>query len=259
MPHASGPPVVLPLPNGLKLALRSRQQLVCAQYIAKEVFRKETYRRPGFELRPGDTVVDIGANVGLFSLWAAPQVARIVAVEPTSVADGLEDSIRLNGLRNVSVMRCAVSDRRGTLELLEYPGFSGVTHAATFQPARWGQRLIKLLWPKEQEAPIKVACPCRTLEEVLREQGIDQVDFLKVDCEGGEYALFDTVNDATLAKISRIALEFHEIHPSHDHRRIVRRLESAGFEVMVRRSLLDRYVLQTGMIWAHRGRTPGAR
>lgn len=245
-------PVVVPLPNGLKLALKSQQQLGCANYIAKEIFRNGAYSRPGFELRPTDTVVDIGGNIGLFALWAAPQAARVVSVEPTNVAECMEDSLRLNNIQNVTVVRCAISDQPGTLELLEYPGFNGVTHAAAFQPARWGQRLIKLLWPKEQEAPVKVACPCRTLDDVLKSEGIEKVDFLKVDCEGGEYALFDSVSDETLSRISRIALEFHEIHPSHDHTRIVKRLESAGYMVEIHRTLLDRYLLQTGMLWARR-------
>ena len=99
---------------------------------------------------------------------------------------------------------------------------------------------------------MKVACPCRTLDDVLQSQGIEKVDFLKVDCEGGEYALFDSVSDATLARISRIALEFHEIHPSHDHKRIVKRLESAGYKVEIERTWLDRFLLQTGMLWARR-------
>jgi FkbM family methyltransferase len=244
--------VIVLLPNGLKLALRSKQQVGCASYIQKEIFRNGAYRRPGFELRPTDTVVDIGGNVGLFTLWAAPQVARVVSVEPTNVADCIEDSLHVNGIQNVTVVRCAVSDQPGTLELLEYPGFNGVSHAAAFQPSRWGQKLIKLVWPREQEPAVKVACPCRTLEDILDEQKIDQVDFLKVDCEGGEYVLFDSISDATLARISRIAMEFHELHPSHDHRRIVKRLEAAGYQVELQRSLLDRYLLQTGMLWAKR-------
>jgi FkbM family methyltransferase len=244
--------VIIPLSNGLKLALCSRQQMGCARFIIKEIFKNQTYRRPGFELLPTDTVVDLGGNMGLFSLWAAPQAARVISIEPTKVIDCLEQSLALNGIQNVSIVRCAVSDKPGTLELLQYPGFNAVSHAASFQPARWGQWLIKLLWPKEREEPIRVSCPCYTLDDILRTQNIDRVDFLKVDCEGGEYAVFDSISDETLGRISRIALEFHEIHPSHNHRRIVNRLKSAGFEVTVERTLLDRFLLQTGMLWAKR-------
>ena len=245
-------PPAISLPNGLKLAVNSRQQLGCAKFILKEVFQNQVYRRPGFELRPTDTVVDIGGNIGLFALWAAPQAARVISIEPTKVINCLEQSIALNGIQNVSIVRCAVSDKPGTLELLEYPGFNAVTHSASFQPARWGQRLINLLWPKERQEPVRVLCPCRTLDDILQAENIDRVDFLKVDCEGGEYALFDSMSDETLGRISRIALEFHELHHSHDHRRIVNRLKSAGFEVTIERTLLDRFMLQTGMLWAKR-------
>lgn len=243
---------VLPLPNGLKLALQSPRQESCTKYIIKEIFRDKAYLRPGFELRPTDTVVDIGGNVGVFALWAAGQARRVVSVEPTSAIDCLEESLVLNGIKNVSILRCAVSDKAGTIELLQYPGFSGVTHAASFKPAKWGQRLIKLLWGKDQVKPVKVECPCLPLDGILAASGIDHVDFLKVDCEGGEYAVFDSVSDETLARVSRIVLEFHEIHSSHNHRRIVKRLRSAGFEVSVERTLQDRYLLQAGMLWAIR-------
>lgn len=247
--------LVIPLPNGLKLVLQSRQQLGCANFIIKEIFPNRSYCRPGFELRSTDTVVDLGGNIGLFALWASPQVARVISIEPTKAIDCLEQSLALNGIQNVSVVRCAVSDKPGTLELLEYPGFNAVSHAASFKPARWGQRLIKLLWRKEQEQPVRVSCPCQTLDEILRTQNVDRVDFLKVDCEGGEYPLFDSIRDETLARISRIALEFHELDRSHDHRRIVNRLKSAGFNVTVERTLLDR-LLQTGKLWATRTARP---
>jgi len=64
--------------------------------------------------------------------------------------------------------------------------------------------------------------------------------------------VFDSISDETLGRISRIVLEFHELHPSHDHRRIVNRLKSAGFDVTIERTLLDRFLLQTGMLWAKR-------
>jgi FkbM family methyltransferase len=248
---STSPPPVVPLPNGLKLALQSRQQLGCANFIIKEVFPNRSYCRPGFEISPADTVVDLGANIGVFALWASPQATRVISIEPTRAIECLEKSLVLNGIGNVSVVRCAVSDKPGTIELLEYPGFNAVSHSASFQPARWGQRIIRLLWRKEREEPVRISCPCQTLDDILQSENVDRVDLLKVDCEGGEYALFDSIREDTLARISRIALEFHELHPSHDHRRIVNRLKSAGFGVTVERTLLDR-LLQTGKLWAKR-------
>lgn len=244
-------PVIVPLPNGLQLVLSSHQQLPCANFVMKEIFVNRTYSRPGFELRPTDTVVDIGANVGLFSLWAAPQVARVISMEPTNAIDCLNNSLALNQIKNVSTVRCAISDRSGTLDLLQYPGFNGHTHSATIQRNRLAGYFVNLFWPKVQEVPIRVTCPCQALEQMLQDQNVAQVDFLKVDCEGGEYSVFDSISDQTLAKVSRIAMEYHEFHPSHDHRRIVNRLQSAGYEVTIQRSLIERLV-NTGMLWAKR-------
>ena len=245
--------IVLPLPNGLKLALRSKQQVACAKFIIKEVFNKNSYgKQPGFQLKPTDVVVDVGGNIGTFALWAAPQAARVLSVEPTNAADCLEDSLRLNGITNATCARCAVSEKKGTIELVQYPGFNGVSHSAAFSPATFGQVFIKLLWPRSQSEPVKVQAPCKPFDDILQENKIDRVDFLKVDCEGGEYALFDGTSDATLAKVQRVALEFQELDPSHDYRRIVKRLEDAGFQVKVKRTLIERLFLQTGMIWAIR-------
>lgn len=245
---------ILPLPNGLTLSLNSNQQAGCARFIAREVFQKGVYVRPGFEIRPTDVIVDIGANAGVFALWAAPMASqgRVICIEPTSVIECLEQSIRQNNLTNVTPVRCAISDSPGTLELTEYPGFNAVTHSSDFQPAQWGQFFIKLLWRKHSAEPIKTSCVCRTLEDVLREQGVAKIDLLKVDCEGSEYAIFESVSDECLSKVSKIVMEFHELHSSHDHRILVQRLQKAGFTVNVSRTMVERLFLKTGMIWATR-------
>jgi uncharacterized protein (UPF0335 family) len=63
--------------------------------------------------------------------------------------------------------------------------------------------------------------------------------------------MIESASDETLHRISRISMEFHELSPEMKHQKIVTRLESAGFDVTVRRTLLDRLV-RTGMIWAKR-------
>jgi len=244
--------LLLPLSNGLRLALDSWQQMGCAKIIKKEIFQKQIYRRSGFEIGPNDTVVDVGANTGLFTLWAATQARRVIAIEPTAAIHCLQKSLALNQIQNVSVVQSAVSDRGATIDLLVYPGFNAITHAVHFQSARWGRRLVRFLLPREQEEPVRITAPAQTLAEILRTQNVARVDFLKVDCEGGEYALFESVSDETLRRIQRIALEFHELHPSHDYRRLTSRLEQAGYQVEVERTLFDRCVAQTGMIWAKR-------
>ena len=64
------------LPNGTVCHLTSESMRPLAKYLRWEIFKRGRYARVGFELRPGDTVIDIGGNIGVFVLWAAPQVPQ---------------------------------------------------------------------------------------------------------------------------------------------------------------------------------------
>lgn len=245
---------VVTLPNGTRLELQTEDQHGCASYLAREIFTNGTYSKPGFEIGPSDVVVDVGANMGLFALWAAPQapLGRVICIEPTGVIGCLERSLAGSGLTNVEIVRCAIGRAEGVLELVEYPGFTATTHAANFRPATLGQLLIHLLWRKSQRHPVRTTCRCRSLEDVLAALDVERVDLLKVDCEGAEYDIFDSLSDHVLGRVSRIVMEFHELHPTHDHRRLVRRLQDAGFTVRACRPWFARFILKTGMIWARR-------
>ena len=105
------------LPNGLVCYLTSASMLTIAKGLRWEVFKRKTYLRPRFELRPDDTVIDIGGNIGIFLLWAAPQVpkGRLISVEPNPAAlECLMLNISRNGLRNVSVVPAAAAGAPGS-------------------------------------------------------------------------------------------------------------------------------------------------
>jgi FkbM family methyltransferase len=74
-------------------------------------------------LRPGDSFVDVGANIGLFTLIAAACVGpkgRVIAFEPTRVTyTRLVDNVQLNGFSNVNCVNSALSDRSGQLDLAQ--------------------------------------------------------------------------------------------------------------------------------------------
>lgn len=78
-------------------------------------------------LRPGDAVVDVGANIGLATLTAAKVVGaagRVVAVEPhPRTFEYLRDNVRLNGLTDVVRLHCvALGEREGRRRIVEFPG-----------------------------------------------------------------------------------------------------------------------------------------
>jgi len=247
----------IPLPNGLSFYLTNRQMLGAAHYLRKEIFVRNRYYRPGFEIRPNDTVVDVGANMGMFVMWAAPQAAqgRVVAIEPMSVIQCVDLNARLNGLENVTSLRVAVGKLGSELEFVEYPGFNIVTHQVGVRPAVITRLLINLLYFRYKRQPVRSTAPCVPLGKIMDDQGLRTVNYLKIDCEGGEYEAFRDLSPEHWQRIERIAMEFHELRPDQRHQELTSRLEQQGFHVEVRKRFFEYRFMKFGEIWAWR---PGA-
>ncbi len=118
-------------------------------------------------LRPGDTVLDLGAHVGTFALAAAAQGCRVIAVEalPENVAF-LRASVQENDFRDLTVVATAVGDRRQRVRLVPSGPYSLVTTS-----------------PSDTST---IDVPMVTVDEVLRELGAEAVDLVKLDVEGSE-------------------------------------------------------------------------
>lgn len=132
-------------------------------------------------LRPGMTVLDIGAHHGLYTLLTAKRVGRsgrVIAFEPSPrECRRLTKHVRVNRCRNVQVEACAVGDASGEAELFMVDGFRD-----------WGNSLRP---PAVPEPTRVVRVPVRRLDDVLAERGIEHVDFIKLDAEGGELAVLE--------------------------------------------------------------------
>jgi FkbM family methyltransferase len=122
-------------------------------------------------MSPGSVFVDLGANVGLYSLLASSLVGptgRVLAVEPQpEVRRRLLFNINSNMISNIDIEACAVSDYCGEIEFgIDSKNFgeSGAANTAS-------KRLY---------------VPCLTLETLLDRYGIHQPDAMKIDVEGAE-------------------------------------------------------------------------
>lgn len=130
-------------------------------------------------LEHGMTVVDVGANDGLYSLVAASRVGehgRVLAVEPSSREFGrLQANIGLNQLGNVEAIRLALYSCAGDTQLTR----------AEF--GHEGQNTIGnvIVNPKVSAAGSEVV-ELQTLDGFVVDQAIDRLDVLKIDAEGSE-------------------------------------------------------------------------
>ena len=140
----------------------------------KEIFEYNIYERL-FEVEEGDIVVDLGASLGPFTYSILPKNPKqCFVVEPLSYhIDILNKNV---GQKNVKIIQGAISDKK-KLEIT----WDGITETS----------------------------PTFTFKEFLDDNNINKVDFLKCDCEGGEYDVFSKSNIEFLKTIPKIVVEFH--------------------------------------------------
>jgi len=152
-------------------------------------------------LRPGDCAWDVGAEIGLYSLYTSAKVGadgEIVAIEPAGDAfERLQDHLHLNRVRNVRAFRLALSDAEGTLELYR----EGTGYAPTLRNS------AEILAGHTQVERVQVA----TGDGLRRQLGLRAPRAVKVDVEGAEYAALQGLRQ-TLAQPECVLL-CCEIHP----------------------------------------------
>jgi len=187
-------PFVVRLRNGCLFKVTTALDV----WIIKEVCLDRDYERDGTTVRPGSTVVDIGAGLGEFCISVAREHpdARVYAFEPLAESFALlQDNVRLNGLGNLALFPCAVgAHSRGA-----------VLQAVRGAPARSSTMTIAGARP---DALARV--PSATLGDIFRELDIQRCDFLKLDCEGAEYEILFGADPATLERIVHVAMEYHD-------------------------------------------------
>ncbi len=130
-------------------------------------------------LSPGDTFVDVGANIGYFSVLAAGVVKErgsVVSIEAMPRAcEVLAGNLQLNGVGNARVVGMAVWDTVGNVEMFgPSVGISGTTSAVETWAERWNHRS-------------KVRVPCAPLSSILTTAEIRNTRIVKIDVEGVEW------------------------------------------------------------------------
>jgi len=166
----------------------------------KEIFMEECYTRGlGLKIPETPIVIDIGANVGFFSLFAASRFpgARIFSYEPVVVNyQQLMRNRKLNQNVKMSCFQKAVYSYSGKLSVSFNPGDSFTTAARV--TAKGGS----------QEETARV--PCVTLKEIFDEHHLSHCDLLKIDSEGSEYDILYNCSSEYLRRVGQMAIEVHK-------------------------------------------------
>jgi FkbM family methyltransferase len=159
----------------------------------------QVWFRRVYQVRPSDrVVVDVGANIGLFSAYAAAVApgSRVWAIEPfPATFRRLQRCVEQNGL--AERVECAC------LALAGQAGDRAMVSSAA------GSELNRLL-PADSAGEGAVPVPALTLTEFLDRNHLDSVDLLKMDIEGSEYEVLGATKREVLRRIRRLNIEYHE-------------------------------------------------
>lgn len=145
-------------------------------------------------LKTGGTVVDVGGNIGCFAVEARRRVGptgRVVVAEPASeCVEILRNHINNNKLSNIDLVESAISAEKGEVNLIvsEVTMFSSVYDRVDGRITGTRNEMVK----------------STTLNDAFEENNIDQCDLLKLDCEGSEYEIIDSMSPQLAALVSRL-------------------------------------------------------
>ncbi len=256
------------LPDGAPVAHLNRNE---TDYIYNEIFVLQAYLRHGIELSDGDCVVDAGANIGLFTVFAS-RVARdlrVYAFEPNPAAFACLKANAEAWGRSVKCLPCGLSSEEKTAEMTFFEGMSLLS--GFYADAATERSVVKTFVANQQavddvrlDAEIgalidermqssTVSARLRTLSGVVADEGIERIDLLKINVEKSELDVLLGIAAEDWPKIRQLVIE---VDRESDLAAIVALLEHHGYDTLVDQDPLLRET-QLHYVYAARPRAPG--
>jgi FkbM family methyltransferase len=239
---------LIELPNGLEVAFQTRSE---ARFFYEDIFEKEAYVRHGIALEDGAVVFDVGANIGMFTLFVHTwcRQPRVYSFEPVPV---LFEILWFNAGRHAPGARLfnvGLSDRARRERFTFYPNSSGmssvyadeeeekeVLRAILANQHRQGaEGLDEVLLHvddllEERLRRVEVEVELRTVSDIIREEGVDRIDLMKIDVQKSECDVLAGIEDEHWPLIRQMVLEVHDF--AGRVRQVLEELRGRGYEVL---------------------------
>ncbi|HEY6351411.1 MAG TPA: amino acid adenylation domain-containing protein [Candidatus Angelobacter sp.] len=244
------------LPNGMVVAEQNRNE---TEYLYDEIFVRQAYLRHGIIIPANACIFDIGANIGLFSLFADQHApgGRIYAFEPIGpVFEKLARNVSQCGSQ-IKIFQAGIAAEDGEAEFVYYPRHSMLSAMSAHADRGQARAILKQSLQNQQNAGSKLAqelsepideilaaqlqgetwkAQLRSISQIMRDEQIERIDLLKIDVEGAELDVLRGIRPEDWKKIRQVVVE------SHGRNEILHAvtalLESAGFLVKIEQEAL---------------------
>lgn len=212
----------------LKITLRTKSTDLMA---LTNVWLTKEYSRTGFEIKNDDVIIDIGSHIGLFVLLVSQKCksGKIFCFEPIMQNyELLSKNLQDNHISNVYPFNIAVSDLEQKIKI--YLNSDQAGHSIYLESTSY------------------VDVQSTTLKKIIDDNMIERCNLLKIDCEGAEYGIIESLSDQYLNKIDKMIIEYHFADAKSGLLdRLVHKLKSNSFKVD-----LVKHPKDMGMIYAKR-------
>ena len=210
------------LPNGLLVQQVSPGETAL---LYRDIFTERCYMRPRLSLRSGDTVFDVGANIGMAALFFHLECPGLIfhTFEPAPVPyAALTANLVAHGLTAYPA-RCALADHSGAGRLTYYPDstvMSGFYADAAAEAALTRAYLTRSGFDEEdvremlsgRHENVMIDCPVQTLSDVIESRGVESIDLLKLDVEKSELDVLRGIREEDWPKVRQVVAEVHDIN-----------------------------------------------
>ncbi|HEY6784717.1 MAG TPA: amino acid adenylation domain-containing protein, partial [Gemmatimonadales bacterium] len=242
------------LPDGSAVAHLNKNE---TDYIYNEIFVLQAYLRHGITISDGDCIVDGGANIGLFTVFASrlARNLRLFSFEPNPAAFACLQANTEAWGSGVKCLPVGLSREDRTAELTFFEGLS-LLSGFYADPATEREVVKNYVYNQQAEGLAggdfaadvgavidnrmrakTVTAQLRTLSSFIAEQGLDRIDLLKINVEKSELDLLRGLSPTDWPKVRQLVIE---VDQQEDLEPITTLLEGQGFETLVEQDPLLR-------------------